>query len=192
MSVRNEIISVLQSVGLVRRARDTSEHATTAVKEYDDAEEKLRSKRVEKEDLEADLSDLFNPEVFGQQGEWKKLDNLCLEKDTGDYVYEVCLFEGATQKSRKGGVGNQSLGKFEHWNTAVEPTMEGYYTKQYYTKGAQCWNGPQRSVTLELKCGTENVLNTVTEPEKCEYHITGETPALCYPIALESDTKSEL
>ncbi|CAG8726591.1 14708_t:CDS:2, partial [Acaulospora colombiana] len=32
---------------------------------------------------------------------------------------------------------------------------------------------------VDLVCGTENALLTVSEPEKCEYHVTGTTPALC-------------
>jgi len=32
---------------------------------------------------------------------------------------------------------------------------------------------------LVLTCGTENALLTVAELEKCEYQITGTTPALC-------------
>lgn len=28
-------------------------------------------------------------------------------------------------------------------------------------------------------CGTENALLAISEPEKCEYRVTGTTPALC-------------
>lgn len=60
-----------------------------------------------------------------------------------------------------------------------------------------CWNGPQRSVQVgfgklsngrlilicvwqvDLSCGLSNELLTVAEREKCEYLITGTTPALC-------------
>lgn len=38
---------------------------------------------------------------------------------------------------------------------------------------------------LKLSCGTENELLSVAEPEKCEYHFVGKTPALCGPT--ESD-----
>jgi hypothetical protein len=33
-----------------------------------------------------DLLDIFDPEGFGPEGEWKKLDGMCLSKDTGEYV----------------------------------------------------------------------------------------------------------
>jgi protein kinase C substrate 80K-H len=32
----------------------------------------------------------------------------------------------------------------------------------------------------------------VAEPEKCEYLITGTTPALCTPLESEGNTKDEL
>ena len=63
--------------------------------------------------------------------------------------------------------------------------MEGspeYYSKQRYTKGARCWNGPERSVSVAFSCGTENALLSVSEPEKCEYLLTGTSPALCLPL----------
>lgn len=46
----------------------------------------------------------------------------------------------------------------------------------------KCWNGPNRSVMLELSCGTQNALLSVSEPEKCEYHFKATTPALCWPV----------
>lgn len=42
-----------------------------------------------------------------------------------------------------------------------------------------------RSVNVELSCGTENALLSVSEPEKCEYKFKATTPALCWPAAIE-------
>lgn len=33
---------------------------------------------------EEDVAELFNVHGFGREGEWKKLDNLCLKKDVGE------------------------------------------------------------------------------------------------------------
>jgi protein kinase C substrate 80K-H len=33
-----------------------------------------------------------------------------------------------------------------------------------------------------MSCGTENAFHTVEELEKCEYQITGTSPALCLPL----------
>jgi hypothetical protein len=57
----------------------------------------------EKRDFEKELSELFDTEKFGAEGEWKKLENLCLEHDAGEYTYEICLFDEARQKPNKGG-----------------------------------------------------------------------------------------
>lgn len=37
-------------------------------------------------------------------------------------------------------------------------------------------------IQVEFICGIENALLTVSEPEKCEYKVTGTTPALCQPL----------
>ena len=58
---------------------------------------------------EEDLEKLFDPKWYGKEGEWRKLKDTCLSKDTGEYTYSVCLFGGATQKSNRDGASN-SLG----------------------------------------------------------------------------------
>jgi hypothetical protein len=45
---------------------------------------------------------------------------------------------------------------------------------------------------VDLSCGLENELLTVAEPEKCEYLITGTTPALCAPLEIKRGVKDEL
>jgi protein kinase C substrate 80K-H len=60
-------------------------------------------------DEESALAKLYDPQWFGSDGTWKKLDGTCLSKNTGEYTYEVCLFGQATQKANNGGASN-SLG----------------------------------------------------------------------------------
>ena len=43
------------------------------------------------ENAQRELEDLFKPDRFGKDGEWKKLDRLCLEKDTGEYVLPTAI-----------------------------------------------------------------------------------------------------
>ncbi|EJD00926.1 endoplasmic reticulum protein [Fomitiporia mediterranea MF3/22] len=184
--LRDSFVGLLETLGVARPADSSSSESTKTSKArtaYFDADRSLNKIRKEKETAQQQLAHLFDPEWFGADGEWKKLDGQCLEKDTGEYTYEVCLFGEARQKPNKGG-SNFSLGKFTHWNNKpkIPPGSSSYYSKMYYTKGAKCWNGPERSVTLLLTCGTENQLLSVTEPEKCEYHITGTSPALCRPL----------
>lgn len=63
-------------------------HADTskAQKALNDAEHSLSLTKKEKEDKERDFARLYDPEWFGAQGEWKKLDRTCLAKEVGEYV----------------------------------------------------------------------------------------------------------
>lgn len=56
---------------------------------------------------------------------------------------------------------------------------DSQYSRQKYLKGITCWNGPERSVDVHLKCGLNNQLVMVKEPSRCEYLFEFETPALC-------------
>ncbi|KAL4082116.1 glucosidase II beta subunit-like-domain-containing protein [Scleroderma yunnanense] len=187
LTFRENLLSWLELLGIKAGSADPSSEASHARQVLSDAEHSLKLTQDELQTAQEDLSDLFDPEGFGAEGEWKKLDSLCLELDTGEYTYEVCLFDEARQKPNKGGA-SFSLGKFTSWNKLAEPGTPEYYSKQRYTQGAKCWNGPQRSLELILTCGTENVLHAVSEPEKCEYRITGTSPALCLPV---DDTKRD-
>ena len=137
----------------VSRLRQSLSDAEASLRE---AEEKLRN-------TEQELGDLFKPDRFGSDGVWKKVDRLCLEKDTGEYVlltsfdtgcsplprytYEVCLFGEARQKANSGG-SSHSLGHFSSWKRDEEIGTLDYYSRQVFTGGAKCWNGPQRSVQV--------------------------------------------
>ncbi|KAG2130985.1 glucosidase II beta subunit-like-domain-containing protein [Suillus bovinus] len=190
-SFRDSVLSALSVFGIGRgAASDTSAESNRARVALSDAEHSLKLTQDEQRTANEDLLDLFDPDGFGPEGEWKKLDGMCLSKDTGDYTYEVCLFDEARQIPKSGGSGF-SLGKFSSWNKVARPGELEYYTRQHYTQGAKCWNGPHRSVELVLTCGIENTLLTVAELEKCEYQITGTTPALCRPME-DEHTKDEL
>jgi len=194
--VVDSVVGWLSTFGIADRSEEKgneSGEASKAREALSTAEGALNKARTANKDAVEDLADLFDPEAFGRQGEWKKLQGTCLEKDTGDYTYEVCLFGEAKQKPNKGGSSN-SLGHYTSWNPDVNiPSgSPDYYSVQSYTKGAKCWNGPQRSVQLHLTCGLENELLTISEPEKCEYVITGTSPALCVYSSEEEKSKDEL
>ena len=72
------------------------------------------------------------------------------------YTYEICLFGEARQRANSGG-SVHSLGHFSSWKKDEEVGTPGYYSRQIFTGGAKCWNGPQRSVqvcSLGLSTGT--------------------------------------
>lgn len=183
--IKTRIIS-----GVKRRqnkAVNTSEpqHVTTARKAYNDASSSVRDLSsklsTKKHSLEA------NPAKWGRENEWKALDGKCIEKNMGEYTYEFCFFGSATQKPNKGG-SNVSLGRF----SSFQPLQEGltyeddaYFLRQHYERGQRCWGGPDRTVNVELKCGSENKLEDVFEAEKCIYAMKVTTPAVCFEVKEE-------
>ncbi|KAF8644385.1 hypothetical protein AX16_008497 [Volvariella volvacea WC 439] len=178
--IKDTVVSWLEKLGIGSTEDEPGADATRARKATTEAEAALSRVKHDKREAETELSRLFEPTWFGREGEWKKLENLCLEKDTGEYTYEVCLFKEAKQKAKHG--GTFSLGKFASWNPSdITPDQPEYYQKQIYNRGARCWNGPERNIILVLSCGKENELLSVTELEKCEYQFTATTPALCLP-----------
>ncbi|KAF8811886.1 hypothetical protein BYT27DRAFT_7183488 [Phlegmacium glaucopus] len=184
---KDSLVSLLQKLRVLPERDTSAADSSLARQALTDAEHELEKLISDKEKAENDALEIFNVHGFGAEGEWKKLDKSCLEKNTGDYTYEVCLFEEAKQKPNNGGT-TFSLGKFESWNPSpdVKPGQPEYYQKQVYKHGTRCWNGPERNVVLLLTCGTENALLTVQELEKCEYQFTGTTPALCLPLSEEN------
>jgi len=188
---KNLLISWMVRLGVVRGVLDVSdsEEVKRARAAYSDAQRATRdveSDLREDEDLLTKLSGYYGPD-----GEWLKLKDTCIEKNTGEYTYSVCFFGQATQRSNGAG-GTNSLGRFTRWNDDAEEGTMDYYSAQMYEHGAKCWNGPERSVELILTCGTENALLSVAEPEKCEYQFEGTSPALCWPLETEAQTKDEL
>jgi protein kinase C substrate 80K-H len=190
---KDGVVSCLQKIGIVSGDSSAAD-SSKAQQAYNEANNEVERLKVERDNAENDSKEIFNVHGFGAKGEWKKLDGHCMEKDTGDYTYEVCLFNEIKQKPNHGGT-TFSLGKFDSWNpsTDVQPGDADFYKKQTYKAGTRCWNGPERNTQLLLTCGPENKLLTIQELEKCEYEITGTTPALCLPVEGDKKkTKDEL
>ncbi|EJD53947.1 endoplasmic reticulum protein [Auricularia subglabra TFB-10046 SS5] len=192
---RDKAVGWLKALGVVRSATGSNNVATEetnkARQARDNARYALNDATRKKESEDKELGQLFDVAWYGTEGQWKKLQNVCIEKEVGEYVYELCFFGSAAQKNKNG--GSTSLGSFSSWNTkaGVASGSPEYYSVQMYTGGQRCWNGPERSVTLKLACGTENAILSVSEPEKCEYHYTATSPALCLPVT-EKELREEL
>ncbi|KAJ3211794.1 hypothetical protein HDU82_004906 [Entophlyctis luteolus] len=169
-AVKNSYLGLTHSEELDVLRRD----ATKARKHLVDMENKQR-------DLDGKISAINNKEKmdFGPGNIWDKLYKECVTMDSFEYNYEVCFLENAKQRNI-GGSGGTDLGSFTRWG----PRDEGKkgadkYMYMMYENGAHCWNGPRRSVEVQLECGAENRIQAVSEPSKCEYVMRVQTPCAC-------------
>lgn len=48
-----------------------------------------------------------------------------------------------------------------------------------WENGDTCWNGPARSVSVNVECGEDVAIETFSEPSKCEYVARVRSPAVC-------------
>lgn len=107
---------------------------------------------------------------FGPDDIFITMYKTCFEFKTGEYVYKICPYEKAIQKPLSGG-SETNLGRWEGWSDD--------FSEMRFTHGTRCWNGPDRSATVKVKCGMENKVTSVDEPNRCEYEYKFESPAVC-------------
>ena len=145
---------------------DAADNARQLFREVEDREKSLDSR---KKDLEKYLG-----MSFGEDHEFSPLFEQCYEYTDREYTYKLCMFQKVTQRGKNGG-RETSLGSWDKWNGNEGST----FNSMLYSKGEKCWNGPDRSIVIHLKCGVEDKIVSAYEPNKCEYAMDFTTPALC-------------
>ncbi|RWS15369.1 glucosidase 2 subunit beta-like protein 1 [Dinothrombium tinctorium] len=155
--------------------------AKRAREEYSDAESKYQDLLTKIRELEVTLETDYGPEK-----EFMALRNRCFELSERQYVYKLCPFDKASQKSIGDSSSEVSLGRWGKW-TGPE---DNKYQSMKFEGGAGCWNGPERSVEIFLNCADRNALLTASEPARCEYKFEFQTPAMCVR-AVEKEPEHE-
>lgn len=122
-----------------------------------------------------------------------------MSKDEAGYKYTMCFSGSATQKSLKDhsevnlgvwtGISVLSPTKIAEsrkktlgiWGELLEDRrVDGTgEIRLKYENGQQCWNGPKRSVNVEMTCAEKNELREVRETQKCVYEYVIGSPVVC-------------
>nr|CCA17448.1 glucosidase putative [Albugo laibachii Nc14]CCA25698.1 glucosidase putative [Albugo laibachii Nc14] len=104
---------------------------------------------------------------YGPQNVLYSLRDYCIEAAPGHYNYKVCLFGKAYQDSI-------SLGEM-----ASIDTEEYNLVQLTFTDGDHCWNGPRRSILINMECSPTTELLQVEEPSVCVYKAKLKSPITC-------------
>jgi len=144
-------------------AQSLEHRVDVARKHASEASEALDSLRTELADLQRKTLLTYGPDDA-----YVTLGEHCVEGMMDKCTYRVCPFKRAEQLDN----GREtSLGNWEGFDDTMEIMK--------FVGGEQCWQGPERSMTVRLKCGTAEALARVAEPNRCEYTAELTTPAAC-------------
>lgn len=166
--IQNTVKSLLHAVNLFQTPLNISDAARVR-KEYDESSGKLSKiqSRI------SSLSDKLKLD-FGPEKEFYSLHGRCFDTKQKLYVYKVCPYKKATQEE---GHSTTRLGSWEKF--------EDSYKAMLFSNGDKCWNGPDRSLKVRLRCGLKNELTDVDEPSRCEYVALLSTPSVCHEEKLK-------
>lgn len=160
--VQQTVRNILQAVNLFQTPVDKSDAARVR-KEYDESSDKLSKIQSRISSLTQKLKHDFGPEK-----EFYSFHGHCFESKQNKYVYKVCPYKKATQEE---GHSTTRLGSWDKF--------EDSYHIMLFSNGDKCWNGPDRSMKVRLRCGLKNEVTDVDEPSRCEYVALLSTPAVC-------------
>uniref|UniRef100_A0A5B6ZJ87 Glucosidase 2 subunit beta n=1 Tax=Davidia involucrata TaxID=16924 RepID=A0A5B6ZJ87_DAVIN len=160
--IQQTVRNILQAVNLFETPMNRSEAAHVR-KEYDESSAKLSK-------IESRISSLTKKlkHDFGPEKEFYSFYDKCFEFKQNKYVYKICPFKQASQEE---GHSTTRLGNWEKF--------EDSYRFMQFSNGDKCWNGPDRSLKVKLRCGLKNEVTDVDEPSRCEYLALLSTPAVC-------------
>ncbi|EOY31649.1 Calmodulin-binding protein isoform 1 [Theobroma cacao] len=160
--IQQTVRNILQAVNLFQKPVNISEAAHVR-KEYDESSAKLSKIQSRISSLTQKLKHDFGPEK-----EFYSFYDRCFESKQNKYVYKVCPYKQASQEE---GHATTRLGRWDKF--------EDLYRMMVFSNGDKCWNGPDRSMKVKLRCGLKNEITDVDEPSRCEYVALLSTPALC-------------
>ncbi|CAH9093896.1 unnamed protein product [Cuscuta epithymum] len=166
--IKQNVRRLFVAVNLFRTPVNISD-ATRVRKDYDESSAKLSKIQSRISSLTQKLKHDFGPDK-----EFYSYYDQCFESKQNKYTYKICPFKEASQ------VEGYSTTRLGNWDK-----FEDSYRTMQFSNGDKCWNGPNRSLKVKLRCGLKNEVVDVDEPSRCEYLAFLSTPALCLEEKLQ-------
>lgn len=156
------------SSDLEQEKRALEEQIKSAQKAYDDANDVYIKKLGDYTELTLEKNSLSKKMSldYGPKDIYIPLSEACVEGFSDKYTYRICPYGDATQKE---GSHSTTLGSWSGF--------EGLVMK--FDNGQTCWQGPARSIHVDVECGATDTLDKVVEPSRCAYRALLKTPAAC-------------
>ncbi|XP_022153801.1 glucosidase 2 subunit beta isoform X2 [Momordica charantia] len=166
--IQKTVRNVLKAVNIFQSPVNQSDAANVR-KEFDESSAKLSKIQSRISSLSQKLKN-----DFGSEKEFYSFYDQCFESKQNKYVYKICPYKQASQ------VEGHSTTRLGRWDK-----FEDSYRVMIFSSGDTCWNGPDRSLKVKLRCGLKNDITDVDEPSRCEYMALLSTPAACVEEKLQ-------
>ncbi|RXH83810.1 hypothetical protein DVH24_009245 [Malus domestica] len=165
--IQKTVWNLLQAVNLFQTPVNQSEAASIR-KEYDESSAKLSKISSRISSLTKKLKHDFGNFMFDVSDLWA-----CKILCSGQAPHLSCPLSQLVSRL----LALPSIGK-SFWKRSWDK-FEDSYKVMVFANGDKCWNGPDRSLKVRLRCGLKNEVADVDEPSRCEYVALLSTPALC-------------
>ncbi|XP_023533400.1 glucosidase 2 subunit beta isoform X3 [Cucurbita pepo subsp. pepo] len=166
--IQRTVRNVLKAVHIFQPPVNQSDAANIR-KEYEESNARLSKIQSRISSLSQKLQNDFGPEK-----EFYSFYDQCFESKKNKYTYKICPYKQASQ------VEGHSTTRLGRWSK-----FEDSYGVMIFSSGDHCWNGPDRSLKVKLRCGLKYDITDVDEPSRCEYTALLSTPAACVEEKLQ-------
>lgn len=176
--LRIVVVSRLQQIlPISSPALASRERISECLRKADSAKYDLDNKQRDVEDKLKKLKEKSTL-YYGSDGALRNLHGKCVKKAVTQYEFEICPFDVVRQYEHGSSIA--VLGRFKGWKG------EDGNKLMNYAQGDRCWNGPPRSIKVELCCGETEEIVSVEEPNRCAYFMKFKTPAVCESTAADT------
>ncbi|ELU10800.1 hypothetical protein CAPTEDRAFT_200240 [Capitella teleta] len=133
-----------------------------------------RGSELKKAYIEAAKDQIDSSEYYGPKNVFYKLSLECFSTKADKYKYELCPFRKAEQQD---GSAVTNIGRSASWIT--KDPLRGYKLRMTGGDTRGCPDHGSRETIVLMQCGLTDAIVSLSEAERCLYHIDFITPAAC-------------